>query len=60
MLDAFIIEELRRREREQQDDRRPVLELPLDNEPPPKNNESRDVEIDDEDVNERGVVIIDM
>jgi hypothetical protein len=55
MLDAFIIEEIKRRDREQTADDRPVVELPLPEPPPP-------AEHDDEtprDPGGRGVVIID-
>jgi hypothetical protein len=54
MLDAFIIEEIKRRERERGRDDRPVVELPL---PPPaapspggENGDRKD---------DRGIVIID-
>lgn len=56
MLDAFIIEEIKRREREaeqRRDDRRPRQELPLPSEPLRRKNE------DDDPEKERGVVIID-
>jgi hypothetical protein len=52
MLDAFIIEEIKRRDREQSRDDRPVVELPVP--PPPPDREQRR---DDDD--NRGVVIID-
>lgn len=60
MLDAFIIEELRRREeRERSDRERPVLELPIDRgddsiEPPRREDKNGDPDHD------RGVVIIDI
>jgi hypothetical protein len=57
MLDAFIIEEIKRRDREQSAEDRPVLELPLPRSPP------EPAQHDDEDgPRERdrgGVVIID-
>ncbi|HUK66756.1 MAG TPA: hypothetical protein VLV17_07995 [Anaeromyxobacteraceae bacterium] len=53
MLDAFIIEEIKRRERGRAVEDRPAVELPLpEPEPPPE----RDRGNDDRD---RGVVIID-
>ena len=53
MLDAFIIEEIKRREEERQD-RRPRLELPIP-EPAPHRQNDRHEEEDPQ----RGVVIID-
>lgn len=55
MLDVFIIEEIKRREREreiQQEDNRPRKELPLPQEPeqPPRRQDEED---------DRGVVIVD-
>lgn len=59
MLDAFIIEELRRREeqeRNRQSRERPVLELPIDDrEAPPFNRRP-----EEEEKGERGVVVIDL
>jgi hypothetical protein len=56
MLDAFVIEEIRRRERDSSLDDRPVVELPLpSHEPAP---ESDDVD-GGSGRPERGVVIID-
>ena len=55
MLDAFIIEEIKRREREKAVDDRPVVELPVPQDPQPAHH-------DDErprDDRDRGVVIID-
>lgn len=55
MLDAFIIEEIRRREREDErrrDDERPRIEIPVAPSPEP-------VQPRGEDKPERGVVIID-
>jgi hypothetical protein len=57
MLDTFIIEEIKRREREQSRDDRPVIELPVPSYPP-----GRDPRLDHEDRDDdhdRGVVIID-
>jgi hypothetical protein len=56
MLDAYVIEEIKRREREQSVDERPVVELPVPSLParPP---ERRDDEHHDD--RDRGVVIID-
>ncbi len=57
MLDAFIIEEIKRRERERSDGDRPVVELPL---PQPSEPAHQDDERpDDSDRDRRGVVIID-
>ncbi len=39
MLDTFIIDEIRRRERERAREERPVLELPLPPEPPARSGE---------------------
>jgi len=62
VLDAFIIDELRRREEEERDSQRPRLELPVDDRylPPPANGGRDDDDDDDEDKPERGVVIIDL
>ncbi len=54
MLDTFIIEEIKRRERDRQVDDRPSLELPL---PQPREPAHQDDRRDDE--RDRGVVIID-
>ncbi len=54
MLDAFIIEEIRRREQEQRDDR-PRIDLPLPEPAPHRQNERED----EDDKPQRGVVIID-
>ncbi len=54
MLDAFIIEEIKRRDRERSRDDRPVVELPV---PQPAPN--REPRRDDDDDGNRGVVIID-
>ena len=62
MLDAFIIDELRRREEaERRDSERPRLELPIDDDrprPPADNDDHEDREEDDE--AKRGVVIISL
>lgn len=58
MLPPFIIEQIRRREernrREEED--RPAIRLPLDDEPPLMPEPGLDIEEDDN----RGVVIIDL
>ena len=55
MLDAYVIEEIRRRERDKRVDERPVIELPLPAPPPGRTPERRD----DDDHGDPGVVIID-
>lgn len=56
MLDAFIIEEIKRRDREQ-DQVRPRLELPL---PQPAQRPQRNDEgAEEDDKPQRGVIIID-
>lgn len=55
MLDAFIIEELKRREQERRRDERPTLRIPLDEEAPPEGEEK----IDPEDEEDGSVIIID-
>jgi hypothetical protein len=55
MLDAYVIEEIKRRDRERSRDDRPVVELPL---PPPAPPSPR-VGDDDREDDDRGVVIID-
>jgi hypothetical protein len=56
MLDAYVIEEIKRRERERGRDDRPAVELPL----PPPAAPSRDGGGNDDDhKDDRGVVIID-
>lgn len=58
MLDAFIIEEIRRRERVRQDRERPLVELPL---PADDDRSSRHTPRDEEEEKpSRGVIIIDM
>ncbi len=54
MLDAYVIEEIRRRERERGRDDRPAVELPLPAPPP-----GREPDRDKDDRGDRGVVIID-
>jgi hypothetical protein len=54
MLDAFIIEEIKRRDEERREDRRPRLELPIPEPTPHRQNDRRD-----EEGPQRGVVIID-
>jgi hypothetical protein len=56
MLDAFIIEEIKRREGERGLEDRPVVELPVPQPPQPAQPVHRDDEPGDRD---RGVVIID-
>lgn len=59
MLDAFIIEEIKRRERHRQErDERPSVELPLpmDDDYRPR----RKSDTADEDPPQRGVVVIDL
>lgn len=51
MLDAWIIEEIERREHEEE---RPFLELPLYDEPPPPVTKPPEDEV------ERGVIVIDL
>jgi hypothetical protein len=55
MLDAYVIEEIKRRERDKRVDDRPVIELPLPAPAPGRPPERRD----DEPGGDRGVVIID-
>ena len=58
MLDTFIIEEIKRRDREQSRDDRPVIELPLPSYPPER-DPRLDHEDGDDENRDRGVVIID-
>lgn len=55
MLDAYVIEEIKRRERERGRDDRPAVELPLPAPPAPDAPRNRD----EDDRGDRGVVIID-
>jgi hypothetical protein len=62
MLDAYVIEEIKRREREQRRDDRPVVELPV---PQPVRRPGRDEPSEDDQDRDRGdrdrgVVIIDL
>jgi hypothetical protein len=61
MLDAYVIEEIKRREREQRRDDRPVIELPL---PQPAHRPGGEHPADRDDGDDgrkdRGVVIIDL
>jgi hypothetical protein len=54
MLDAYVIEEIKRRDRQRERDDRPVAELPV---PPPPERKPGDEKDDGPD--DRGVVIID-
>jgi len=54
MLDAYVIEEIKRRERQRERDDRPAVELPLPAPPPGHEPDS-----DKDDRGDRGVVIID-
>ena len=61
MLDAFIIDQIRKRERVEKEDRRPQLELPLPAEPRPEYSPEHS-NIDSgsgSDDGQRGVIIID-
>jgi hypothetical protein len=58
MLDAYVIEEIKRREKERGRDDRPAIELPLPQPAPPDEPRSDDDRGGDED-RDRGVVIID-
>lgn len=57
MLDAFIIEEIKRRERRRHEDERPVVELPL---PTSEDRPKRRSDTDDGEKPSRGVVVIDL
>ena len=58
MLDAFIIEEIKRRERlRREEQERPVVELPV---PADDERPKRRTEREDEDRPSRGVVVIDL
>jgi hypothetical protein len=54
MLDAYVIEEIKRRERQRERDDRPVVQIPVPTTPPPPDRRP-----DDEGGDDRGVVIID-
>jgi len=55
MLDAYVIEEIKRRERDRGNEERPAVELPVPHLPdrPPERRQ------DDDHPGDRGVVIID-
>jgi hypothetical protein len=57
MLDAFIIEEIKRRERHREERERPVLEIPL---PGPENRPRRRSDAEDDEKPPRGVIVIDL
>jgi len=57
MLDAYVIEEIKRRERGKERDERPALDLPLP-QPGPAPDRGHD-DGDDRGERDRGVVIID-
>jgi hypothetical protein len=59
MLDAFIIEEIKRREREQTADDRPVVELPVPEPPEPAHHDDESPPGDRDRGDRGGVVIID-
>ena len=54
MLDAYVIEEIKRREIQRDRDDRPVVQIPV---PPPSTPPDR--KPDDDEGGDRGVVIID-
>lgn len=56
MLDAYVIEEIKRRERQRERDDRPVVQIPVPPAPPPPDRRPDD---DDGGGDDRGVVIID-
>ena len=55
MLAAYVIEEIKRRERHRERDDRPVVQIPVPQPP----EERRPDEKDDDGTGDRGVVIID-
>ncbi len=57
MLDAYIIEELKRRNMRKRDGVRPSLEIPVDECPPPASREDDDIEENED--GQGGVIIID-
>ena len=57
MLDAYVIEEIKRRDRDKAADDRPVVELPV---PMPVPNRRPEPDRDRDDGGGRGVVIIDL
>ena len=58
MLDAFIIAEIKRRERNREDRDRPVLEIPLPN--PDDQPRRRTTDAEDDEKPPRGVIVIDL
>jgi hypothetical protein len=58
MLDAFIIEEIKRRERLRQERERPHVEIPVPQDDRPQRRS--DTEGQDEERPQRGVVVIDL
>jgi len=58
MLDAYVIEEIKRREQHRERDDRPVVQVPVPPPPPDRPADRRPGERDD-DGPDRGVVIID-
>ena len=56
MLDAFIIEELKKREQRRREDTRPTLEIPVDDENP---TDCEDEESSEEEDGDCRVIIID-
>jgi hypothetical protein len=58
MLDAYVIEEIKRRDRERTREDRPVVELPLPPPSPPRPNVGN-VDGDNDRKDDRGVVVID-
>ena len=57
MLDAFVIEEIKRRERIREEGDRPVVQLPV---PEMDDHPRRRTENHDEDKPQRGVIVIEM
>ncbi|MFZ5470514.1 MAG: hypothetical protein ACOZIN_13845 [Myxococcota bacterium] len=55
MLDAFIIEEIKRRERLRKEQERPTADLPV-----PEDRPKRRSDTEDEERPQRGVVVIDL
>jgi len=61
MLDAYIIEELKRREKQREEEHRPTLEIPLGEDPGEHSEENGDDDDEegDGDPKRRRVIIID-
>ena len=57
MLDAFIIEQIRKREERAREQQRPFLELPLPSQPRPENGDEAPQKREEEP--DRGVIVID-